>query len=82
LFSMRYGPLSFWLVPPAILPSPPFLSLLPLIVSSLHVSLCIVVVGVFVVVIGVRGRLPYVEFSLIPVRTGVDCRFLVHFGFL
>jgi hypothetical protein len=72
---VRYGPLSFWLPPPATLPSPPFLSLLPLIVSSLHASLCIVVVGVFVVVIGVRGRLPYVEFSLIPVRTGADFSF-------
>jgi hypothetical protein len=75
LFSLRYGPLSFWLPPPANLPSPPFLSLLPLIVSSLHASLCIVVVGAFVVVVGARGRLPYVEFSLIPVRTGADFSF-------
>ena len=62
--------------PPAVLPSPPFPQpTSTYFVSPLHASLCIAVVGVFVVVVGARGRLPYVEFSLIPVRTGADFSF-------
>ena len=40
LFTMRCGPPSFWFGLPAILPSPPFLSLLSLVMSSLCASLC------------------------------------------
>jgi hypothetical protein len=40
LFAKRCGPPSFWFVLPAILPSPPFLSLLPLVMSSLYVLVC------------------------------------------
>ena len=40
LFTVRCGPLSFCFVLPAILPSPPFLSLLSLVMSSLCASLC------------------------------------------
>jgi hypothetical protein len=70
LFTMRCGPLSFWFVQPAILPSPPFLSLLSLVVSSLRVSLCTVVVALFFRCCCCVRRLPSDKFSLVPVKTG------------
>jgi hypothetical protein len=78
LFTTRCGPPSFWLALPAILPSPPFLSLLPLVMSSLCASLCTAVVGLFFVVVVLLGSLPSDKFSLVSVKTG--SLLVSHFG--
>ena len=78
LFTVRCGPLSFWFGLPAILPSPPFLSLLSLVMYSRCASLCTAVVGLFFVVVVLLGSLPSDKFSLVPVKTG--SLLVSHFG--